>query len=158
MYRINHQYGLEHNRGNRKPELQHKEWCSACQGIHDYVAYHVGPPTYGTWTEGFRLNPHMKRFGQGYFTWLVCQQCNNVVPEIDGNDVDHDYFQGKIAYKRAPINVSGSGRNMRILREDMKGKSWGDKIELFGKSWTDPKYLHEDVYNDFSATWRKTSD
>jgi len=150
MVRMHHDYGQYPNRANRKVEREFKPICSACSDLISYASSNVGVDddsigivSESQWSSLFDARyPQVKRVDQGRKSWHVCQKCNFIFPCVtpDGN---LDYVFGDPEYKTSPIDVSGSGRNLRNLSDDLKGLSWPDKIELYKNSWENPRYLEQ---------------
>ena len=70
------------------------------------------------------------------------------MPELESDDL-WGYCDEDSGYVRSPVNVSGAGRNLRRLSDDLKGKRWSEKIEIYDGSWVNPRYLADDSYYDY---------
>ena len=144
IYRIQHQYGQEKNRGPRAPEKPFPDVCSHCAEAMQFVQKHVESITTDNWSSVFSLrNKDVRLVTKGCKSWYVCQRCNFILPEVKGHDLI-GYVEKDLNYTRAPVNVSQAGRNLRRLSDDIKGKSWDEKIEVYAKSWSMSRYLTED--------------
>jgi len=145
MFRIHHQYGSLQNRAKREMELPFKSLCARCEATHSKAVNEIGAVSHPQWVECFsKREGGMGKVEQNGKTWMVCEDCNFIFPALPDDDIVAYASEDK-HYKRSPINVSGSGRNLRRLSDDLKGKRWEEKIEIFNASWTNPRYLEEDV-------------
>lgn len=141
MYRIRHGYGNLPNRSVRMPERLFKPICPKCDALINYIRYYVGSVTHRQWGDFFKARgSHIEIIRRKGRVWLVCKECNFVLPYIGTEDICNFVTKDK-SYTKAPIGVSGSGRNMEILSADLAGKSMQDKLEIYKDSWTNERYL-----------------
>lgn len=140
MYRIDHPYGQFENRANRPCEHPFKPVCLSCKQLKEYVSFHL-IPTHKQWGDFWKAKGAKVVTKKGTRKkWIVCPECNFVFPYIGTEDIEK-YVTQEPDYVKAPINVSGAGRNLEPLVQDMRGLSWDSKIDLYKQSYTDKRYL-----------------
>lgn len=83
-------------------------------------------------------NPNTVRIDQQGYGWLQCRRCGILIVETPNAFMEHLDKQKII---KAPINLGGVGRNLRILADDLRGKTISEKTQILRDSHTNPRYL-----------------
>lgn len=146
MFRIYHTYPSNQQRATRPLLHPFKDVCGKCQQTVDRF-YAEWKPGYNDshWSKYFmyRDRSEISYEEQQGFLWLQCNECKFTLPILENGDVQ-GILLGMPDYKQSPIGLFGNvGRNMRTLSEDLRGKSWSDKIVIHEDSWTNPKYYQQ---------------
>jgi len=136
LYRLHHWYGAHSGRANIRPETEFKPNCPACE-----AACAVLEPN------RFDLQARLNRGeidvfdSQGLWVCKTCHLCGPVYHRDYGEHTGHVERTGRT---RAVILPQYKiGRNLRILAADMDGKSLSEKVDIYNRSWTAPKYYTE---------------
>lgn len=141
VVRIDHPYGHEKNRANRPCEKPFKQPCESCEAMITYVRYHIGTPTHLEWGHLFKSRySQVRSIKRNQREWVACNKCNFIIPIVNTEDLS-EYILKDPNYTKSPANISGSGRNLEPLVQDLKGKNLQQKLEIYEDSWTNERYL-----------------
>jgi hypothetical protein len=83
-------------------------------------------------------NPNTSHIIHAGYEWLQCRRCGILIVEQPEKFASY-LLTNKIV--KAPINLGGVGRNLRILADDLRGKTISEKTQILRDSHTNPRYL-----------------
>lgn len=133
LYRMHHSYGSFDGRSTVTPDVTFKRNCAQCE-----AACQVLEPN------RFDLK---RRIAAGELTVLedlkvwVCNTCHLCGPVYHADSSEHvNDIERRGVIKSNIIPQFKLGRNLSILTADMDGKPLTDKISIYARSWTDPRY------------------
>lgn len=130
MYRLHHRYGAHSARANVMPDYSFRKPCDACS-----AAIYVLEPN------RFDLQARRARgeidFRESDGVW-VCKECLLCGPNYSRDPSEHLHSHSRVRSLVMPEYKIG--RNLTALVDDMDGKRIEEKVELFTRSWEDPRY------------------
>lgn len=137
LWRLHHHYGNHSGRANIAPDKQFKKCCPRCeQGRHV-----LEPRRFDIAARASRGEIDLL---EDYGVW-VCKTCFLCGPIYHTGC--HEHLQGHVEKRRiTQANIIPKykiGRNLRILAADLDGKSLSEKVEIFERSYSDPKYYDQ---------------
>ena len=133
LYRLHHFYGSHAGRSNIPSDYTFKKPCELCE-----KAYFSPPPN--KYDIKKRLDKGEIDVFEEENIW-VCKTCHLSCCIYNFDFIEALRFvEHKKSYKASIIPKYKIGRNLRILSEDMRGKSLQEKIEIYNDSWTKVRY------------------
>lgn len=135
MYRLHHKYGAHSGRANIPPDHAFREPCGAC-------AYALSVPAPIRFDLQARKDRGELDVREGDGVW-VCRECLLCGPYYHSDPSEHLDSHSRI--RSLVLPGYKIGRNLNVLVEDMDGKRIEEKVEIFTRSWEDPRYYVKDT-------------
>lgn len=133
LYRLSHNYGNHSGRSNEPTDYPLTKNCDACE-----AACHVLEPK--RFDLARRHAAGEIEFFNEHKVW-VCRKCLLAGPIYSVGCHEHtEWIKSSRRTQATIIPKFKHGRNLRILAADMDGKSLSEKVEIFERSYSDPKY------------------
>lgn len=132
MYRLHHLYGAHSGRSNLLPDWgEFRPICAKC------IAVEYTPKPDRRELKRRLRESEITIYGA---VW-VCNDCSYAGPVFHSDEGEYPNYVRR--HKKIRANIIKEkliGRNLRILADDMDGKSLQEKVEIFNRSWTDERY------------------
>lgn len=136
LYRLSHNYGTHSGRSNQPTDHPLTKNCDECE-----KACHVLEPKRFD-IERRLLKNEIECFPE-HKVW-VCRKCLLSGPIYHTGCHEHtEWIKGSRRIQATIIKKHLIGRNLRILAQDMDGKSLPEKVEIFDRSYHDERYYQQ---------------
>lgn len=135
LYRLHHWYGSFSGRANIAPDFEFKKPCERCDNANQVQT----PNRYDL--KGRLARGEIKLFDEER-VW-VCKTCSLSCSAWSKEVAEYTGYIASSRRTQATIIPEFKiGRNLRILTDDMQGKSLQEKVEIYNRSWYDARYYN----------------
>jgi hypothetical protein len=128
LYRLHHRYGAHSGRSTVLPDHSFRKPCSACVA----ASLILEPSRFDLQARKAKGEIDIR---DG--VW-VCRECLLCGPDYHKNIAEHLHTHTRT--RSLVLPEYKIGRNLNTLTADMDGKRIEEKVEIYARSWDDPKY------------------